>query len=415
MRSRKQNSAFLATMKNVSTKFFFSLLCLLLLCSAPVSAQNKNNLEKERKALHNDINKTSKQLTTARANKRNALSALKKLRSSIDEQSQSLDSLRSQLQALEERIVENKSRADQLSEGLGESRKEYKTLLVQLYQYRRAQEKMHKSQTTSRRLLYLKSLEHRRRNILKELSVKYLVLTKTNQTLEKEYQQKEEVLEQKAQLQANLSESLNEKDKLLKQLSQKEHALYNTLKAKQRRRNQLNRKIESVIRNEIAASRAANRSTTTSSSPAAKAKASPATMKAYGSAFAAQKGRMSRPASGTVVGYYGRHPHPEYPMVIVENNGIDIKTAAKAPVKAIADGEVVSVFSIPGAHQAVMLRHGDFYTTYSNIEAVAVRSQQQVKAGTRLGAVAKDQQGRYVLHFEVWRGKSKENPLSWVR
>ena len=119
---------------------------------------------------------------------------------------------------------------------------------------------------------------------------------------------------------------------------------------------------------------------------------------------------------GRIVGHYGRQAHPVFEQVITENNGVDIKTTANASVKAVHAGEVVSVFTIPGYNKAVMLKHGDYYTTYSNLGQVSVKRGQKVQGKQKLGVVSKDAKtGNYILHFELWKGKNKENPSHWLR
>jgi murein DD-endopeptidase MepM/ murein hydrolase activator NlpD len=63
-----------------------------------------------------------------------------------------------------------------------------------------------------------------------------------------------------------------------------------------------------------------------------------------------------------------------------------------------------------------MLKHGDYYSTYSNLEQVNVKRGDNVKSAAQLGTVGKDSNtGNYLLHFEIWEGKNKENPEDWLR
>jgi murein DD-endopeptidase MepM/ murein hydrolase activator NlpD len=73
------------------------------------------------------------------------------------------------------------------------------------------------------------------------------------------------------------------------------------------------------------------------------------------------------------------------------------------------------VFTVPGNGNAVMLKHGEFYSTYSNLETVSVRRGDNLKTGAQLGTVGKDMNtGNYLLHFEIWEGKNKEDPEDWL-
>src|SRR5690606_18500375 len=119
---------------------------------------------------------------------------------------------------------------------------------------------------------------------------------------------------------------------------------------------------------------------------------------------------------GVIVGKFGKQQHPIFDQVFTHNNGIDIRCSANASVKAIHAGTVVSVFSIPGSGNAVMLKHGNYYTTYSNLGSVVVKRGEEVNSGAKIGTVAKDSNsGSYLLHFELWNGKTKENPEHWLQ
>ncbi|HIA37671.1 MAG TPA: M23 family metallopeptidase, partial [Flavobacteriales bacterium] len=55
-------------------------------------------------------------------------------------------------------------------------------------------------------------------------------------------------------------------------------------------------------------------------------------------------------------------------------------------------------------------------TTYSNIAKVHVKKGEKLKTGGQIGTIGRDSNEEgYVLHFEIWRNKSKENPGVWVK
>jgi septal ring factor EnvC (AmiA/AmiB activator) len=61
-----------------------------------------------------------------------------------------------------------------------------------------------------------------------------------------------------------------------------------------------------------------------------------------------------------------------------------------------------------------MLRHGNYFTIYSNLSGVSVSKGQQVSAGTPVGVVGQDFDGTYTLDFQVWNGSTPVDPLGWV-
>jgi murein DD-endopeptidase MepM/ murein hydrolase activator NlpD len=133
-------------------------------------------------------------------------------------------------------------------------------------------------------------------------------------------------------------------------------------------------------------------------------------------AFEQNRGRLPWPvANGVVTGYYGRQPHPTLQNVVVDNNGIDIRTDVNAEVRAVFQGEVVGTQFIPGYNYMLIIKHGNFYTVYSNLEDVKVKRGDQVILKQPLGRVSKDvQTNTSSLHFEVWLEKERMNPLHWL-
>src|SRR5207344_3442995 len=114
--------------------------------------------------------------------------------------------------------------------------------------------------------------------------------------------------------------------------------------------------------------------------------------------FEKDKGHLPWPiASGTIAMRFGPH---EYIKGVVHNNqGITIESSPGTAVTAIFDGEVQGVFFV-GDVSAVMIRHGKYFTTYSNLSSVAVSKGQSVKMGQLLGKLADIGQLEFVLSDE---------------
>src|ERR1700730_19353230 len=94
---------------------------------------------------------------------------------------------------------------------------------------------------------------------------------------------------------------------------------------------------------------------------------------------------------------YGPH---EYIKGLVHNNqGITIESAAGTSVTAVFDGDVQSVFNV-GDVSAVMIRHGKYFTTYSNLSTISVSKGQQLRTGQIIGRVADIGQLEFILSDE---------------
>ncbi len=133
--------------------------------------------------------------------------------------------------------------------------------------------------------------------------------------------------------------------------------------------------------------------------------------------FALNKGNLSWPVQeGIVYNYFGRHPHPLLPKIMLQNNGIDLRCPENTNVYAIFPGEIKKIVAIPGNNFAVILKHNNFYTVYSNIRDLKIRKMKYIKKGTILGKVAKDKQdGTAKMQFQLWNNTKKEDPLLWLK
>ncbi len=133
------------------------------------------------------------------------------------------------------------------------------------------------------------------------------------------------------------------------------------------------------------------------------------------SSFSNNRGKLPWPvARGEIVGRFGTNPHPVLSNIYVDNGGVDIATNKGATAKAVFDGEVSAIVSIPGGNRTVLLRHGTYFTVYNNLSFVSVKKGDQVKRGQDLGRIYTDDTGNTILKFEVRSGSVKQNPEMWL-
>lgn len=133
-----------------------------------------------------------------------------------------------------------------------------------------------------------------------------------------------------------------------------------------------------------------------------------------GSNFAGNKGKMSFPvSSGQVTERFGRQPHPVFKGIVVENNGIKVVVPNGTKARCVFPG-VVSKILVSGGSKTVLVKHGEYFTIYGNLDTVNVSQNQQVSAGTTVGSVGTDFDGNYALDFQIWNGSSPVDPLGWV-
>jgi septal ring factor EnvC (AmiA/AmiB activator) len=404
-------------------------IALLLLFFAVVPllyGQSRSSLESKRKQLNEQIKNTGNLLDKTSKSKQSTIQELKTLQTQVESRESLIKVIQEEMSQINDQSVRNEEAVLAQEEDLQKLKANYKKILVQLYRQKTSYNTVlfllsaASFNKAYKRQVYLSQLEKRRHQQASLIRNTQDALKKQNSTLALQKKEKAALLEEELKQKGSLDGELEEKDKMVSSLKRKESQLKRDLTNKEKSKRQLNNKIENVIKNQIAAAKSTTRSypgKENNTKPSNTYIPSSPYSKETAASFKDKKGRLSMPVSGgVIVGKFGKQQHPVFEQVFTHNNGIDIRCAAAASVKAVHDGIVVSVFSIPGSGNAVMLKHGNYYTTYSNLGTVSVKRGDKVGIGKKIGTVQKDSNtSSYLLHFELWNGKTKENPQHWLR
>ena len=125
--------------------------------------------------------------------------------------------------------------------------------------------------------------------------------------------------------------------------------------------------------------------------------------------FEKHKGHLAWPLSGTVSMSFGPH---EYMGKLQHNNvGITVDAAEGTVVKAVYRGEVTAIQEI-GDVWCVIMRHGKYYTAYSNLASTTVTRGQHVSLGETLGRVGDTGQLEFLLMSD---NGGYVDPEKWLR
>lgn len=130
--------------------------------------------------------------------------------------------------------------------------------------------------------------------------------------------------------------------------------------------------------------------------------------------FEKNRGNLPWPVTGGFIsGAYGVQSIPGTTLKEV-NDGIEITaTGGNITVKSVASGTVSVVIS--DETYAVIVRHGKYFTTYSNLKDVAVQKGDEVKAGTILGHMATGMSNVPTVFFMVTDSQGNPlNPMTWI-
>ncbi|NJO86851.1 MAG: peptidoglycan DD-metalloendopeptidase family protein [Lewinella sp.] len=265
-----------------------------------------------------------------------------------------------------------------------------------------------------RRIQYLRQYQAYRRRQSRLIAATKKSLEAQTATLAARRQEKEQLLLAAQDQGLQLSQALEGQSKLVEELTGAERKLLVQVKKQQSEHETLNQAVEQAIAAEMSTRRQKERATlAAATSPAANsAKAGTLSRPAAASGFGSQRGRLPWPASGKITKPFGKQPHPEVPSVIIYNGGIDIQAGAAARIQAVYGGEVISSRYVPGYRHTVMLRHGEYYTVYSNLDRVAVKVGDKLDSGAAVGYTSSNGEA---LHFELWNGQTRQDPSRWLQ
>ena len=133
--------------------------------------------------------------------------------------------------------------------------------------------------------------------------------------------------------------------------------------------------------------------------------------------FDQNKGKLPYPVrGGVIVDRYGIHPHATQKGLMVNNKGVNIASASGSEVHAVFEGTITQIFFVQGLNNTVIIRHGNYLTTYSNLASVNVKTGDKISLNQVIGRlVSSNNDDDCVLHFEIWKETENLNPELWLR
>ncbi len=398
------------------------VLILMLLCIglgngfAQQSSRQQKQLEAQRLQLKNEIKQINNLLFSNTKTRKNALSEVEDLQVKLNVRSELIKVTNQQANLLTRRIALNeRSIADQRKE-LEALKSEYAKMIQKSYASKSLQNRLmflfssENFLQAYKRIQYLKQYARYRRKQGIAIAEKTTLLQQLNKTLIDEKATKLALVNENRAVQEELQKERNQQQNLIKTLKRKERSLAAQIAEKEKKRKAIDREINRLIREAIAASnKAAGKkdNKTFQLTPEAKLIATN---------FQANKGRLPWPLEkGVVIQGFGRQPHPVVKTTTIQSNGVVLATEPSAQVRAVFEGEVMSVIVIKGSNPSVLIRHGNFITLYTNLAKLYVKKGEKVKAKQTIGEVFTNQQtGKTQLQFGIFNNVKALNPKDWV-
>ena len=402
------------------------VLILVFFCvSKLIMAQTKEDLKKQKLKIEKEINYTTELLNKTKSNKTKSLSYLKALEAQLRNKEGFLIALNIELSLLNKKIKKNKDSIikveEEIKEEEGNLRKlkdEYAKMIYAAFKKKGNRNNImfvfsaDDFNQAYKRMLYLKQYSVFRKNqaIKIEKSKTQLVskkkkLAQQKDSLTEEVAIKKLLVGSKKQELESINNHKEDKKDLIKKLSKSEKLFKKQLKDKQKKARELEEKIREIIKEEIAKSREKN--SNYNLTPEALA---------LSSEFMNNKGRLPWPLEkGIIVGRYGTQKHVVFSGVETFNNGVDIATDKNADVRVVFDGTVSRIFFIKGEGKAVLINHGEYFSVYSGLKEVGVKTGEKLLSKEKIGVViTHKEEDKTELHFEIWKGYDRQNPSNWL-
>ena len=408
--------------------------------------KSKKQLQSEISTLQKEISTANQLLKKTKKDKEMTLNEVSILDKKIKQREQLIKAYNEQISVLDEEINTGQNNIKTLNSDLSKLRKEYAKMITFANKNRSHYDRLgfifasKDFNQAFRRLRYIREFSDARK-------VKMDQITTTERRISGELEASQQAREEQAALlkdEKTQQEALKkEKDELngqVAKLKKKEGNLQQDIKNKQKQTQKLQKAIDDIIAEEIRKANAeaerkrkeeakkkaaANKDkgkTATTTAPAAstsnkeKGMALTPAEKTLSSSFVSNKGKLPWPVErGVISSSYGKHASVVSSKVTVTNNGIDIATTEGAKARSVFDGEVASVAKLVGSNTVVIIRHGEYFTVYSNLENVTVKRGDKVKTKQNIGTVHTNKtENKTELHFELLKEQSRQNPANWL-
>lgn len=433
---------------------FYGLI-ILFFCSVQLWAQSNERieLEKKKKQTLQEIEQLNQQYNDIKNSKKQSLSQLTLIQNKIRLRNQVIENINKQVRVINKDIDDSYREVIRLKKDLDTLKMNYAHNVVYAYKNRSRYDFLNFLFSSSnfndaiRRIAYMRAYRAYRTTQVEAIEKTQVLYRNKINELTENRKEKSLVLQDEKQEKVELEKDRNEQDNVVKQLQKREKEVNKNIAAKRKQAAQLEAAIKAVVRREIELAKKeaerkakeekerkakeekeAKTKTGGTTAPAekttAKKEEGAKRQESYleynkedlelGNNFESNRGRLPFPVdNGYIAIPFGAYTVPGT-NIKGNQDFITIASPIGTTVKAVFEGEVVSVFDV-GGMTAVMLKHGKYFTTYGNLASASVSKGQNVKVGQALGKVGENLEGEGQLDFILTREALMLNPQFWLR
>jgi len=445
-------------------KFLLTAAVALIFLSNAAGQTNKSELQKKREQLKKEIEETESILNQTKKTAKENLGQLSLINRRLDLQGNVIDNITGELKFIETDIYSSQREVNKLSKILDTLKQEYAHSMIYAYKNRSSYDFLSFIFSSSsfndaiKRVTYLKSYRTYREQQGENIARTQQLLQKRIDELSGNKKKKSNALQEKNNEVNMLEKQQVEKENLLVKLKGRQKELSAQINNKRRQDAKVRGMISEMIKKEIALARRkaeyerkerekeayleaaknkANAPVTKPGNTVTKAN-TPVTNAApknkpivireprktesvlvtsdaervLDASFERNRGSLPWPSDGFILSRYGSNSLPG--GVDYNNPGVSIGTAIGASVKAVFDGEVTLVNPMDDK-QVVFIKHGKYFTVYSNLSSANVKRGQTVKIGQVIGRSGANDDGQGQVDLIIMKESNNVNPEQWLR
>ena len=388
-------------MKRLLTYIFLICLCF------SAQAQSVKSLQKEQKELKKQIENTNKMLQQTKKSETATVNKLQLINQNIANQKKLISNLDKEISTLNNEIAGLNKRKDTLENTLADLKKDYARIVRECHYVQIQQSPLlfllssSSFQQLVRRLRYMQEFARYRRTQAARIEGVKTEIEIQNSLLKEHKQDKQSALKSQKRQQESLARDERKQKQMLQDLQKKEKDLMAQLKKQQKKADELNKKISATIEKQA---QAQSKTTLTKE------------QQLVAGNFEQNKGKLPWPVEkGFISGAFGKHQHPVYKDVTIDNKGIYLQTTAGAAARSVFEGEVTSCFLMNGSY-AVIVMHGNYRSVYAGLSRLNVKQGDKVIAKQKIGTIYSDpeQDNKTEVFFQIWKDKTIQNPTLWL-
>jgi len=442
-------------------KFIFTAFVFITsMMVATAQNETREELERQRQQLKKEIEQTEKLLNSNKAQTKESSSQLALINNKVNLQDRVIDNISKDLKMLNSNmftIQRDINRYDRLLDTL---KQEYAKSMVYAYKNRSNYDFLNfifsaaNFNDAIKRIAYLKSYRNYREmqgeNILRTQELR----RKKREELGGAKVEKNKTLQVQSKEMEALEAQKREKDRIVAELKKQGKQLNGQIAAKQKQMQKVSNAIAAAIKkaqeearraavakaaeeerkrkeaekdlaknNNAGTDNAGNNNTKSVATTVKPKTAVPAKKPesillnsgntALNASFEKNRGSLPWPIDrGVVIMHYGRNTLPSGSTLDVTS--VTISSEIGTPVKAVFNGTVSTVQNVEDM-QVVIIQHGRYFTTYSNLSGVNVQRGQEITTGQVIGKVAANFDGVGAIDFYMSNESSNFDPERWLR